>query len=55
MMTARRCVACLSPVTRSWHRLCWRCHRWHLFGLALARLRAASHGLATRSAREVRA
>ena len=48
-MTGARCVACGDPCSRSWHRLCWRCHRWHLFGLALARLRYLSHGLRVRT------
>jgi hypothetical protein len=41
---ARRCVACLTPVSRPWHHLCRECFAWHLFGehlrraVALARL-----------------
>lgn len=50
-MTAARCFVCLTAFSpmRPWHRLCWRCHRWHCFGLALDRLRAASHGLGVRT------
>jgi hypothetical protein len=48
--TLRRCPACLTHTPmRPWYRVCWRCHRYHLFGTALAQLRAASDGLGVRA------
>lgn len=43
--TAVRCVACLTPVARPWHRLCHRCLAWSLLGEHLRRASRAARRL----------
>ena len=39
--TTRRCIACLSPVSRHWHTYCGTCRAWLRFAHGLRTMRAA--------------
>lgn len=36
-MTSARCIACLTPTSQPWHKLCRSCWAWSLFGQHIRR------------------